>query len=88
MKTALQINRSQRRQGGVAVIVMLVLLSLIVAYVAANIRTLNFLQKELKLTEQRQIRRLNAMRPPVELLSITNAAVTVTNQPSEPSVNP
>jgi len=43
----------------VAVIVMLILLGLILAFVVANFNTLSDLHGELKRIEQRQIRRIN-----------------------------
>jgi hypothetical protein len=49
-----------------AVVLMLTVLSLVVIYIGANCHWLYSLERELKLTEQRQIRRLNA-------LSSTNA---------------
>lgn len=55
--------RSSQRQGGVATIVMLVLLSLILTYIAANTRTLSQLHRELHLTEQRQLHRWNGIHP-------------------------
>lgn len=62
-------------------IIMLVLLSLIVLYLATNVRSLNSLQTELKLTERRQIHRLSAARSP-SLSELANAASSVTNNPS------
>ncbi len=52
---------TRHRQGGMAVIVMLALLSLVLLYIGTNLRTLNSLKWELKLIEQRQVRRLNAI---------------------------
>ncbi len=73
-------SRPARRQDGVAVIVMLVLLSLILIYIIANVRSLNQLHRELNLTEQRQVHRLNATQPAAISLDKTNApAVTGTN---------
>ena len=51
-------DSSKRRQGGMAVIVMLVLLSIMLACITVNVRSLNRLDRELKLLEQRQTRRL------------------------------
>ena len=48
----------RRREGGSAVIVVIALLAIILAYVAGNLRTLNSLDRELKLLERQQIRRL------------------------------
>ena len=55
--------RSSQRQGGVATIVMLVLLSLILTYIMANTRTLNQLHRELNLIEQRQLNRWGSAQP-------------------------
>jgi hypothetical protein len=57
--------RSKQRQGGVAVIVMLALLSILLIYITANVRSLAVLQRELSLTEQRQIQRLKARSLPI-----------------------
>jgi len=54
-------------QDGTAVIIMLALLSIILVYAAANIQSLSRLDREIKLVDQRQVRRWNA-------LSSTNAA--------------
>ena len=67
--------RSSQRQGGVATIVMLALLSLILIYIAANTRALNQLHRELKLTEQRQLQRWNNIQP-ATAESATNAIET------------
>jgi hypothetical protein len=48
----------RREERGVAVIVVLALLALIFLYIAANARTLDHLNRELKLIEKQQIRRL------------------------------
>jgi hypothetical protein len=53
--------RSRQRQSGVAVIVMLALLSIMLIYIAANSRSLSHLDRELKLIEQRQIQRLERL---------------------------
>jgi hypothetical protein len=50
------------RQGGMAVILMLVLLSIILIYLAANLHSLYSLGRELRLTERDQIRRLQNNR--------------------------
>ena len=46
------------RQAGSAVIIVMALLAIILAYVAANLRTINSLGRELKLLELQQTRRL------------------------------
>jgi len=49
---------SKRRQGGMAVIVMLALLSIMLIWIGASMRSLNRLHTEIKLLEHRQIQRL------------------------------
>ena len=51
---------SKRRQGGMAVIVMLALLSIMIISIGASIKSPNRLDRELKLLERHQIRRLVA----------------------------
>jgi hypothetical protein len=56
-------SRPPRRQSGSAVIVVMALLAIILIYVAANLRTLTSLGRELKLLERQQIRRLQTAAP-------------------------
>lgn len=49
-----------RRRRGMAVIVMLALLSIMLVSVAATVRSLGQLHRELNLLDQKQNRRLNA----------------------------
>ena len=91
MKTSLtRISpQSSQRQGGVAVIVMLALLSLILIYITANARALRVLDHELKLTEQRQIHRLKALnmtKSSVNILSPIHA-VEMGTAPASGAVN-
>jgi len=73
------------RQGGMAVIVVLALLSIMLLYLAASIRSLNSLDRELKLLDQRQTRRLAAWSA-TSHLATTNGPTTV--QPtSSPTVH-
>ena len=60
---------SRRRQGGMAVIVMLALLSIMLVSIGASIRSLNRLDRELKLLDQHQTRRLalTSTNPPPNL---------------------
>jgi hypothetical protein len=44
-----------------AVIVMLAILSIVLIYIGANYRWVYSLEREIRLTEQKQIRRLNAL---------------------------
>ena len=57
---ASRIRPRRRRQSGSAVIIVMALLAIILIYVAGNLRTLNSLDRELKLLERQQIRRLPA----------------------------
>jgi hypothetical protein len=73
--------RERQRQGGVAVIVMLALLSIILIYITANIRSLTVLERELKLTEQRQIHRLDTLKIANLTLQLASPKVAPTNAP-------
>lgn len=72
-------NSPRPRQGGMAVIVMLAFLTLLLIYIGANMHSLYRLDRELKLTEQRQIRRLNA-------LSAQNAAMNTAETNAPPAI--
>ena len=52
----------RRGQGGSAVIVLMVLLSILLLYVVSNARTLHLLSREVRLVEQRQVRRWATVR--------------------------
>jgi hypothetical protein len=58
----LQLTNRRRHQSGLAVFVVVVLLSLISLYVAMNARTLSFFKRELGLVEEKQLRRIQAPR--------------------------
>jgi hypothetical protein len=80
-------NRSGRNapgKRGMATIIMIVLLSIIFIYVAANARTLHHLGRELKLIEQRQTRRVSPLHSHTNSVAVTNASWTA----SPLSVNP
>ena len=51
-------NSSKRRRDGMAVIVVLTILSIMLIYIMANMRSLKNLDLELKLLERRQTNRL------------------------------
>jgi len=79
----LHVSLPPRRQSGSAVIVVMALLAIIMVYVAANIRTLHSLGRELRLVERQQTRRLHAATrathsPP----AITAATNTVPRSPA------
>jgi hypothetical protein len=65
-------TRIQQKQSGSAVIVVLALLFLVMAYAAFNHRTLESLNREVKLIEKRQIRRLQNPDPSTNSLPLTN----------------
>ncbi|MCW5550773.1 MAG: hypothetical protein KIS67_01270 [Verrucomicrobiae bacterium] len=58
MKLNPNIHRTHGRDG-VAMVVVLALLALILVFVAANLRALHSLKRDLKIVEQQQIKRLN-----------------------------
>lgn len=69
-----------RRNAGSATIVMLVLLSILLIFVLANLKTLGFLKRELNLVERSQTQRLQAEArdrspaPPSPAAAQTNSA--------------
>ncbi|MGD0258914.1 MAG: hypothetical protein ABSD29_03725 [Verrucomicrobiota bacterium] len=67
------VSLPRRRQAGSAVIVVMALLAIILVYLAANLRTLDSLGRELKLLERQQTRRLQT-------------ATATTNSPSATTV--
>ncbi len=78
------VSRSSRNQNASAVIIIMALIALILVYVAANVRTLANLGRELRLLERQQTLRLKQLAPK------TNAppAITVsTNFTSVPSAH-
>lgn len=62
-----------RRQQGTAVIIMLAILSIVLIYVGTNVRNLRRLDREIKLTEQRQLQRLEAHASPAPAPALTNS---------------
>jgi len=64
--------RSGRAERGMAIIVVLVLLSIILLYLAASARTLHLLGRDLKLVEQQQVRRLASHGNATNTLPTTN----------------
>jgi hypothetical protein len=69
----------RRRQSGSAVIVVFALLAIILVYVAANLRTINSLGRELKLLERQQTHRLQTIS------QRTNAPPAITPQTPSPA---
>ena len=77
-------SRPRRRQSGSAVIVVMALLTIIMVYIASNLRTINSLGRELKLLERQQIRRLQAA---TQTTDTPPAATISTNPVSRPITN-
>jgi hypothetical protein len=77
-RSALQKNQLWTRplERGMAVLVLIVLLSIILLYVAANVRTLYHLGRELKLIEQRQIQRLSPVNLRTNSVAVTDTPWT------------
>jgi cell division protein FtsN len=66
------VRQSHRaRNAGSAVVVMIALLGLMLVFVGANLKTLHFLKREIKLIETRQVHRL-ARQHPVTSNTVTN----------------
>ena len=61
------VSSSPRRQSGSAVIVVVALLAIMLVYVAANIRILSSLLRELRLLERQQTQRLQTAAPRTNL---------------------
>jgi hypothetical protein len=60
-----------RREQGSAAMVVIAILAIVLLYVAANLRTLEHLNREIKLVERRQVHRLERCR--VESNTVTQA---------------
>jgi hypothetical protein len=66
-----QSERARRDERGFMVIAMMVILSMMLIYVAASVRSLSQLRQDLKLVEQKQVQRLQS---PTPTSTRTNAA--------------
>ncbi len=73
----MKIRIGSHHERGMAVVVMLALITLLLIYVAANLRSLNQLDGELKWIDQQQIRRLNAAG--TRTVALATAPATGTN---------
>lgn len=62
-RTTHDASRRNGRQRGSAVIIIMALIALILVYVAANVRTLSNLGRELRLLERQQTMRLKHLAP-------------------------
>lgn len=78
-----------RRNHGSAVVVMIVLLGLMLIFVFANVKTLHFMSRELKLIEKRQLQRLSATTPAThQTTSDSTNAIPSTAPVPEPAPTP
>jgi hypothetical protein len=82
----LSIGNNAERSRGSAVLVMIVLLALMLIFVFANLRTLHFMDRELKLIEKRQVLRLNSTsaEPASSAAASTNAVPARELEPGSP----
>lgn len=64
---------ARRSEQGVAVVVVLALLTILMLYIVANMRSLRIMSQEIKLVEQRQLRHWNANVVTLGLTASTNA---------------
>jgi len=72
----MKLKKSNRQQDGMAVIVVIAFLSILLIFVAGNLRMLHLLRKDLKLIEQQQTNRLAVAG------IVTNATVPRNPQPA------
>jgi len=77
-------HHGSRPQSGSAVIVVMALLTIIMVYVASNLRTINHLSRELKLLERQQTLRLQRA---TQTTNTPPAATIITNAVSRPQTN-
>jgi predicted PurR-regulated permease PerM len=63
MKIVQTQTTKRKRQSGIASIIMLFVLALVFGFVIANMNTLSGLHNDVKRIEQRQIRRINPIKP-------------------------
>ena len=73
-------NRRRTEQGFFLVVVMFILATIMLIYLAANSRRLANLKREIRLVEHKQVQRLNRS-PSVATNSIPAPAVVTTNTP-------
>jgi len=70
----IRVPSRQRRQSGVAIIVILAMLSIMLVYMTANLQSVHHLGRELKLLEQRQVQRLNSRSPATNSVTETSSS--------------
>ncbi len=61
LRARFEISPRRHDREGMAVIIVMIMVSIIMIYVAFNLRTLAYLGRELRLIERRQVQRLQAM---------------------------
>jgi len=71
MKIDVLSPKIRRRREGIATIIMLILITMVLGFIIANIAVLSALHKDVKLIEQRQIRRIHSTTAPVSTNSPT-----------------
>lgn len=72
----MKVSLSRRtNRSGMATIIVLAVLAIMLVYITANIRALNTLDKELKLVEQKQLKRLAVQNTKTLSAANTNTAV-------------
>ncbi len=77
-----------RDEQGMAVIVVIALLSIILIFVAGNLRTLHLLRNDLRLVEKQQTNRLSSIGPITNAPALTNTTPAVGNSALAPGPNP
>ena len=65
-------GRARQAEHGMAIIVVLLLVSIILLYLAASARTLHLLGRDLKLVERRQVQRLASAGNGTNTITATN----------------
>jgi hypothetical protein len=64
----MKISIHHSKQNGSAVVVVIVLLAIVLIYVGGNVRTISSLEREIKLVERQQLRRLQTTNSPPSAL--------------------
>ena len=77
-----------RDEQGMAVIVVIALLSIILIFVAGNLRTLQLLRNDLRLVEKQQTNRLSGIGAITNAPALTNATRAVGGDTLTPVLNP
>ncbi len=75
-----RIKARRRHEQGSAALVVIAILAIVLIYVASNLKTLEHLNREIKLVERRQIHRLQSIS--ISTNSVTPTVAPVTNKPA------